>query len=459
MTIYKALSANVEPVGDRQVRVICSTGEEDRAGDIVVQEGGDLTAYRENPVVLWGHDISKPALARAIEIDVVDGKLQSLVDFGPEGIDPLAEMVLAKVKARILNAVSIGFTPLKSEPLDPGNPKKGPQRYTMWELGEFSFVNVPANAGALTVARSNSAASAQWKVGASRNLPVLATKAQTRDIAAKSILDHAEFSGDHPNSAFARKGFLVYDAADAESDGAYRIPFADVVDGRLSVTAAGLAEAKALLAKSDLPDDVAAKAAAVLDHYEAKMSKTAETEGATTVTKDSKTPVIKSLYDVASLAYALSNLGYLQFSAAWEAEAEGDGSGVPAMLAEACRQVGDALVAMTAEEVGELLAQMVPESDDAVAKGLCTKDAKPLVKALAIVEVKAGATFSAANRKIIKGVHAALVEQCSALNDMLGDSEDSSAADDTSASDKDKSADELRQKRLREVDQLAITPV
>jgi hypothetical protein len=56
---------------------------------------------------------------------------------------------------------------------------------------------------------------------------------------------------------------------------------------------------------------------------------------------------------------------------------------VPAMIAEACRVLGDALTAMTAEEVAELMAQMTPEGEAAVAKGLCTKDAKPLAKAFA----------------------------------------------------------------------------
>lgn len=456
MTVHKFVSAKPEAIGDREARVICSTGDTDRAGDIVVQDGIDLSAYKANPIVLWGHDTDQP-IAKATDIGVVDGRLMATVEFPPIGTSAKADEICALVKAGVVSAVSIGFTPLETEPLDPANPKKGPQRYLKSELGEFSFVSVPANKDALTVARANAAPTAVWKVGASRNLPVLAVKALPREVAAKSILDQAEFEGDHPNTAFARKGFLVYDAADAESDGAYRIPFAEVVDGRLSVTADGLAQAKSLLDRSDLSDDVAAKARAVIEHYEAKMAKSTPNG---MVTREIAPLKAKSLYDVAQLAYALSNLGYLQYNAAWEAEMEGDASQVPALLAEACRQVGDALLAMTAEEVGELLAQMVPEGDEAVEKGLCTKDAKPLAKALAIVGVKAGATFSAANRKIIKGVHMALSEQCDALKDMLGDDDEdtSSGAENSDASDTDKSAQALRQKRLRDRDLLALAP-
>lgn len=64
----------------------------------------------------------------------------------------------------------------------------------------------------------------------------------------------------------------------------------------------------------------------------------------------------KGLYEVSWLANLLESLGYLSEMVAWEAEYEGDGSEVPAMLAGALNQLGAALVAMTAEEVSELLA-------------------------------------------------------------------------------------------------------
>src|SRR3979490_2369715 len=36
--------------------VIISTEVTDRAGEIVKQDGWDLTHYKNNPIVLWGHD-------------------------------------------------------------------------------------------------------------------------------------------------------------------------------------------------------------------------------------------------------------------------------------------------------------------------------------------------------------------------------------------------------------------
>ena len=93
MTIVRrAYGAESFAVGDRQVRVICSTADVDRAGDMVVQAGIELSAYRQNPVVLWNHDPEQP-IARAIEIGVVDGRLQALVQFPPEGVSAKADEV------------------------------------------------------------------------------------------------------------------------------------------------------------------------------------------------------------------------------------------------------------------------------------------------------------------------------------------------------------------------------
>lgn len=76
--------------------------------------------------------------------------------------------------------------------------------------------------------------------------------------------------------------------------------------------------------------------------------------GAPVVVRDFKVTK-KGLYSVSDLACLLSSLGYLQDSSAWEAEYEGDGSEVPAMLLDAMKQLANALLAMVEEEVAELL--------------------------------------------------------------------------------------------------------
>jgi len=63
----------------------------------------------------------------------------------------------------------------------------------------------------------------------------------------------------------------------------------------------------------------------------------------------------RGLYEVANLAYLLQGLGWVHNCAEFEADIENDASTVPAMIGEALKQVGAALVAMTQEEVEELL--------------------------------------------------------------------------------------------------------
>jgi hypothetical protein len=79
------------------------------------------------------------------------------------------------------------------------------------------------------------------------------------------------------------------------------------------------------------------------------------------------------------------------------------------------------------------------------------------------LKVKAGAKFSKATKDAMVEACKSIMSGHDAISEMLGDASDDDAdvEDDTSkslsTSDTDKSADELRQKRLREVDLLGIS--
>ena len=64
----------------------------------------------------------------------------------------------------------------------------------------------------------------------------------------------------------------------------------------------------------------------------------------------------RGLYDIGQLAWLLDWLCDAHWSAKIESALEGDDSAVPGMIAEAMQDLGAALIAMTAEEVGEALA-------------------------------------------------------------------------------------------------------
>lgn len=75
----------------------------------------------------------------------------------------------------------------------------------------------------------------------------------------------------------------------------------------------------------------------------------------------------RGLYDVAQLCYLFTQLGWHVDEAKFEAAIEGDASEVPAMLVAVLADLGDALIAMTIEEVAEALAghDVEPDLDDA----------------------------------------------------------------------------------------------
>lgn len=386
-TVRKYVSGAVvdaPEVGEREIIVVASDATPDRDQDVMVPEGVDLTNYRKNPIVLADHNAQSPI--GTAQIEVKDSRVEARIQFAPEGASAKADEYLKLAKAGILKTVSVGFRPIASTPI-----KGGGLRYDKWELLELSVVSIPANPNAVVIARAaaetEKSDKATWKVGASRNLPIGDALSWDSAAAAASIFAHCGFDGGDPDTTYARKGFLLYDAANPADKTAYKFPFAMVVNGRLTAMPSAVRAGSMRLADADLPDDVAEKARAVLDHYGAKM------------TDKSFAPKIKGLYDVAQLAYLLNELGYAHSAALWESEVEGDASKVPAMLATALRALADAFVAMSAEEVSELLAGRDLDFDDDADAEIAAAPT-PLAKCF----VKAGRVLSAANREHMDAV-------------------------------------------------------
>lgn len=394
--VHKAFGIETKGLADkRQVIVNISAESPDRVGDIIVQKGIDFSAFMKiGGTVLWQHDPLHP-VAKCLELGLIDGKIRALVQFPPEGTSVKSTETYNLISEGVINAASIGFDPKETEPLNPKDPY-GPQRYPAVELMEFSFVSVPCAPDATIVARALDqpdavVKAATWKVGASRNLPIGDDKDWDGDAAKARIFEKAGFDGDDPDTSWARKAFLAYDASAPNLRASYRLPFADLVDGRLAVVPAGIRNAASRLPQTDIPDDVKTKARDVIDSYEAKMAKSA-------VTKK-----IKGLYEVAELAHVLGHLGFIHDMSKFEEECEQDPSKVPAMLAAILTQGAEALVAMTQEECAEMLAgrDCEPMAIDIEYVELA---ATPQAKALRAVFRKAGRVLSDENMKHLDGI-------------------------------------------------------
>lgn len=131
--------------GARMFTFTLSSGEVDRDGDIINQEGIDLKEFRKNPVVLWAHDSRTPPIGRVKSLFFRDKRLHGTVEFAPEGASPLSDEVHDLVAAGFLSAVSIGFRAVKFV----FNDDHGGFDFEEIELQEVSIVPVPSNREAL----------------------------------------------------------------------------------------------------------------------------------------------------------------------------------------------------------------------------------------------------------------------------------------------------------------------
>lgn len=130
--------------------VIISTEDIDRSGEIVRQNGWELTNYKNNPIVLWGHDYYN--LPIGVCLETYQTEKNGVPATGAKGvflsadINPFAQQVRKLYEFGLEKGegvgctTSVGFIPKE---FDEGNRAV----ITKAELLEFSFVPVPANHG------------------------------------------------------------------------------------------------------------------------------------------------------------------------------------------------------------------------------------------------------------------------------------------------------------------------
>jgi len=138
---------------DETYKFSLSDETKDADREIIKVDGWKLTVYKKNPVVLWAHSHSIPAIGISKTIKVIDEVLVSVMRFATKGIHAIADIVHALVDDDIIKAVSVGYIPLTREyPSDTtyGKAGKGPRVITLTqELREWSLCNIGVNAYSL----------------------------------------------------------------------------------------------------------------------------------------------------------------------------------------------------------------------------------------------------------------------------------------------------------------------
>lgn len=144
----------------RSARFVMTAQIEDRYGDIVVSKGGDLTAFKENPVALWAHNSRGFPCGLWDNITVVNGspkRMEGDCNFLPEGKNEEADIVANLVEAGAVRANSIGFMPLAWESIKDEKDRTTGYQFNAWELLECSPCSVPANPAAIVKAAGGDA--------------------------------------------------------------------------------------------------------------------------------------------------------------------------------------------------------------------------------------------------------------------------------------------------------------
>lgn len=141
----------------RVVAFRASTPALDRHGSRILPQGIRTEAFDRNPVFLWGHDgYGRPdphaVIGRVIRHRKSPEAFDIEVEFAPEEANPRAEQALRLVRAGFLNAVSIGFVPLRSHEERSAEGKRV-LVYDEVELLEVSLVPIPSNPEALALVR------------------------------------------------------------------------------------------------------------------------------------------------------------------------------------------------------------------------------------------------------------------------------------------------------------------
>lgn len=139
------LQATIEKASDGSFVAVASTNSLDRHGEIVDNNGWEMRAYKKNPVILWAHDHSEPAIgvSKKTWVEGVGKKAKLMIQPIFHDVTEKARAVKALVEMGVINSLSVGFKPLESP---------DGVTFTKNELLEVSIVNVPANADAMMLA-------------------------------------------------------------------------------------------------------------------------------------------------------------------------------------------------------------------------------------------------------------------------------------------------------------------
>lgn len=259
---YKGLDLITEEVneGERTIVFRITTPKQDVIGDVVETKGADLSYYRKHSVFLWAHDHTIPTLGRSLWIkkDPDNADIKIKVQF--QDTTQFAKEIYELYRTKYLRGCSIGFRvkPGGIESLEGDDKASGGVRFTKWMLIEVSGCNCPAHPDAVAVAKSIVTTDRlkeelgfndnEKTVGGKRGLP-LASEDRRWDAtrAERGVRNWAGGDKEDIDWSKYKQAFVWYNPEDSENFRAYKLPFAEIIDGSLKAVWRGIASAMGVL--------------------------------------------------------------------------------------------------------------------------------------------------------------------------------------------------------------------
>ena len=129
---------------------IASTEDKDREGEVIKMDGWNLKSFKENPVLLWLHNMASGhnglPVGTARNIKITEHSKKKVLQFEPVFDDSTEfnRTVKKMYEEGVMSTFSVGFM---------GHEKEG-NKFVKQELLEISAVPVPANSSAVVIARA-----------------------------------------------------------------------------------------------------------------------------------------------------------------------------------------------------------------------------------------------------------------------------------------------------------------
>lgn len=137
----------------RTIRYVLSTPAVARDFHTIASGAWQTDNFERNPVFLWAHDDTQLPIGKITDLGEVGSRLKGTVEYPERDLNPFADTVYQLVRAGYLNSVSVSWMPLEwSFTADKKRP--GGIDFRKVDLLEVSQVPVPAHPDALAEARA-----------------------------------------------------------------------------------------------------------------------------------------------------------------------------------------------------------------------------------------------------------------------------------------------------------------